>query len=271
MHPELAIVGFTNIDVNVTPTSRTVLPGGAGYFAAIAASRITSSVGLVTRIGNDFDTTFLRSRVSNAGVHVDKNERSGRSYLVYASDSDKRERSITVDIGANKNLSPGDVPTSWLPHLKIIHIATMPPDQQSEFIHFFRKKAEQALLTFDTDIFLLKDQQTKQKVKSNIHSIDFAFVNRDEYAVLKSTVDRLDHAIVKLDKDGAMYLSKGKIEKVAHGTSVVAVDATGAGDVFAGTFLACRLVGYSLTRSLQESVKIATLSVTRVGVDHLFS
>lgn len=271
MYPELAVIGFTNIDVNTTPSTKMILQGGAGYFAAIAASRIIPNVGLVARVGNDFDPTFLLSRVTSDGVHIDQKEQSGRSYQIYSSDFDKSKRTITIELGANKNLSPSDIPAGWLPNLKIVHIATMPPDQQSEFIHYLRKRAGRVFLSFDTDIFLLNDQHTKRAVEDSLQNIDLAFVNRAEYAALKPVIDQRDHTVVKLDKDGAMYLTKGKIEKVAHGTPVVAVDATGAGDIFAGTFLACRLIGHTLTQSLKKAVEVATLSVTRVGVDHLFS
>jgi len=76
---KLVIIGYTNIDINVTPSSTTTLPGGGAYFAAIAASRVINSVGLVTRIGKDYDPTFLLSRVLPDGVHISKDKVNARS------------------------------------------------------------------------------------------------------------------------------------------------------------------------------------------------
>lgn len=271
MKPEFGVIGYTNIDINRTPSTETILPGGAGYFSAIAASRIVNPVGFVTRIGYDFNPAFLLTRVLPEGVHQIMDQSSARSIQIYHSDTDKTNRDIEVQWGINLDLNTHDIPPSWLSTLRFVHVATMKPDQQSMFIQHLKQSNPNIMLSMDTDMFLLKEQSQKDQIIQNMRLVDFIFVNRHEYNMLKPVVDQAPHAVVKLDKDGAMYLSHGY--NLVHVSTVAqdAVDATGAGDVFAGTFLACRLIGYSLTRSLEESVKIATRSVTRVGVEHLFS
>lgn len=271
MQPELGIVGYTNIDINRTPSTETTLPGGAGYFAAIAASRIIRPVGFVTRIGNDFDPTFLLTRVLPEGVHLIPDRPAAKSIQTYFSDSDKRRRDIDIQWGVNLDLCPADIPDSWLSTLQLVHVATMKPKQQSVFIHYLKHMNPHILLSFDTDIFLLKNSSTKDQIAENIRCVDLVFVNRDEYTELKPIVDRLPHAVVKLDKDGAMYLSYGKTLFYIPAIPRDAVDATGAGDIFAGTFLASRLSGAHVDESLKQAVTVATESISRIGVEHLFT
>lgn len=268
-HPKFVTVGYVNIDINVTPSKKTVLPGGAAYFAALAASRIIKPVGLVTRIGSDYKNPLLFKRVQSEGITVVKNKKTPRSTQIYYSDTDLTKRDITMDWGVAPDINPQDFPKVWLQEAEIIHIATMPPLQQKSFIDFLTKHTK-ALLSIDTDVFLLKDPKSKKQVIENFLHCDIVFANRVEYASLKPLFKKLKHAVIKLDKEGAIILEHGIIKTRYKGKKVQAVDVTGAGDIFAGTYLAGKLKGYPEERCLQEACETATLSVTREGVTHLF-
>lgn len=269
-YPELIFIGHTNIDINITPHSKTVLPGGAAYFGALAASRILQPIGLVTRIGNDFDATFLLKHVLPEGVHKIPDKQSTTSTNTYFSETDLTDRDMKLTIGVSADIVPEDFPREWLRHAKYIHISTMPPLQQYLFIPFLREHAPQAKLTIDTDIYLLKDEAIIKLVEKNLSLADIVFANRVEYKILKETIENGHEAIVKLDEEGALYMKDKKTIADAKAKKVNPIDVTGAGDIFAGTFLAYRTKGESIEKSLQEATNAATESVTKEGINHLF-
>lgn len=266
--PQLIFVGYTNIDENRRPDGITVLPGGAAYFGSAAASLVTRPIGLVTRIGEDFDRSLLE-RVSQEGIHVIKDIPTGRSTQIYHSLKDLTQRDISVEWGVNPDLNPEDFPHEWLSSATHIHIATMLPTQQQIFIRYLREKAPQAKLSIDTDLVFLQDEATRTLVAQNFGQIDLAFVNRREYELLKDVVDTREEAIVKLDEEGAIYLRRGIQQVQAQTRRVKPVDVTGAGDVFAGTFLASRAMHEPVDISLQRATDTATKSVTQIGITHV--
>lgn len=268
--PKLVFVGYTNIDINITPMGITTLPGGGAYFAAIAASLFTQPIGLVTRIGRDFESTFLLSRVLAEGVTIVPDKPNGRSTQTYHSPDDPTDRMIDIEMGVNPDLKPADFPLTWLQSVEIVHVATMSPLQQAAFITFLRAQAPQVKISLDTDYCFFDDSDMLAQLKKNFAQVDIAFVNRREYVVLRDVVDTLPEAIVKYDKDGAVYLRKGrKISQVAA-EPVVVQDATGAGDVLAGMYLAHMVMGQTAQMALGRGVAIATEAVQEVGVSHLF-
>lgn len=268
--PKLIFIGYTNIDINITPKGQTTLPGGAAYFAAIAASRITRPIGLVTRIGTDFDPQFLLTRVLPEGIHIIADKPTAKSTQVYHSATDLTDRDISLDWGVAPDIHPLDIPNHWLSFAKILHIATMPPFQQKVFLDYLKIHAPQAKISIDTDIFLLKNPTSKKEVETNFRKADVIFANRREYESLRKIIDQAPEAIIKLDQEGARLLRHGKIIATAHTKRVEPMDSTGAGDIFAGTFLACRLQGETDEKCLGKAVEIATQSVTKYGVAHLF-
>jgi len=268
--PELIVVGYTNIDINVTPSKKSIHPGGAAYFVAVASSLVLQPVGLVTRIGTDFDTTFLFQRVLTEGVHIIQDKPTAKSTQIYRSDTDLTDRDITLDWGVAPEVCPDDIPKQWLSHAKYIHIGTMPPKQQAPFLPYLRKHAPQAKISIDSDIFLLSDPQNVKTVTENFGNADIIFVNRREYEVLKDVVDIHPFVIFKKDKDGAVFLKKGTVVTETHAASINPVDVTGAGDILAGTFLAHLTHGDDVQTSLKEATIIATISVTKEGIEHLF-
>lgn len=268
--PEIAVIGYVAQDINITPSERTTLPGGAAYFSAIAASRITEPVGLVTRIGSDFPADFLLSRVLKKGVITIDGGTTPVSTQIYLSDTDHTQRDIVFNPGVGESLKGEDIPEEWLTFLKLIHVATMIPSQQHAVIEFIRTHAPQARISIDTDSSFLNDEEHAKTLKKSFEASNIAFANRKEYELMGDTIEALPAAVVKLDKDGALYMEKGKVKARTKTRQVEAVDVTGAGDIFAGTFLACLMEEFSLQESLNKAAEVATESVTQKGVNHLF-
>lgn len=270
MYPKILFVGYVVKDINVFSDRKVLLPGGAAYFAALAASLLIQPVGLVTRIGGDYNTNFLFSRILKQGIHTSSKKKTGTSIMTYLSKTDLTQRDMKVECGVTRDIQPKDIPKKWHPLPVHIHIATMPPEQQKLFVDFVKVKMKNAVISIDTDIAWLKADENREIVHYNFSKCDIVFANRLEYDILKSTVDKACEAIVKLDEDGAYILKKGKVVERVPAKKVKPVDVTGAGDIFAGTYLAMRSKGKSIHESLTRATETATLSVTKEGVEHLF-
>lgn len=269
-YPELVIIGYTNIDINISPNNKTILPGGAAYFVACAASLETKNVGLVTRIGFDFDPKFLLTRVAEEGVKIINDKETAKSIQTYHSD-DPTDRDVELKKGVAQDLNPRDIPNDWIENAKIIHVATMPPEYQGIFLKYVKNhKKDDTILSTDTELSFVKNSALKPQIIENLKMADLLFVNRLEYELLKTDVSNIKEIIVKKDKDGAVYILNSKIDSKVKTKTVNAVDSTGAGDVFAGTYLACRINGKSVDDSLEQAANIATKSIVKEGVSHLF-
>lgn len=271
VNPKLVIIGYTNIDVNITPKSKTILPGGAAYFVACAASLTTKPVGLVTRVGYDFDPTFLLTRVLPEGVKIIKDKETAKSIQTYYSEEDPTQRDVKLEQGVAQDLNPADIPQGWLEKAEIIHVGTMPPQYQKVFLEYVKKnKKPETILSTDTELSFVKNPELQPQIIENLALADLVFVNRLEYELLKEHLDKIQHVIIKLDKDGAIYKHKGVEEARVSTSKVTPVDSTGAGDIFAGTFLANRVNGASIKESLEKSAEVATESIEKEGMMHLF-
>lgn len=268
--PKLIVIGYTNIDINITPSSRTVLPGGAAYFASCAASLYTKNIGLVTRVGYDFDPAFLLTRVLPEGVHRIADKQTAKSTQTYHSETDPTKRDVLLEKGVAQDLCPSDIPEVWLKSATHIHVGTMPPEYQKKFIDYLKTQNLPACISSDTELSFIRDPALKPGIIENLNKCDLVFVNRAEYELLKNDLQNVRRMIIKYDKDGAVYFEDGT-EKGRIGTSkVYVVDATGAGDVFAGVFLACQSEGKSIPESLKAAAKTATKSIEQKGILHLF-
>lgn len=268
--PKLIVIGYTNIDINITPSKKTVHPGGAAYFAACAASLYLQPVGLVTRVGNDFDPTFLLTRVMPEGVHIISDKETAKSIQTYHSETDPTKRDVVLEKGVAQDLNPQDIPSQWLENAEYIHVGTMPPQYQKTFIDFLISKNLKASISTDTELSFLKNNDLKTGIIENVKKCDLVFVNRAEYEILKDELQSVKKLVIKYDKDGAVYVEDKQERGKVSTHSVNVVDATGAGDIFAGVFLACRVLGRTIEESLKEAAKTATLSIEKEGIKHLF-
>jgi len=266
----LIVVGYATIDININPEKKSVLPGGAAYFVSLAASLYIKKIGLITRIGIDFDKRFFYRRLLSQGIKVIKSGKTMKSIQTYHSLVDLTDRSIDWEWGVAPSLNTKDIPQAWLKTARWVHVATMPPAHQQKFVRFLKIKAPQAKMSIDTDLVFLKDKENLKIIKNNFKMADLVFVNRREYKILKPFLDKLKQVVVKLDEAGAKYLEKGKMICRVKAKKVKVKEVTGAGDIFAGAFIANQYLGKSIKQCLKIATDLATKSVTKEGVQHLF-
>src|SRR4051794_35747643 len=78
--PDLVIYGHAGFDISLISGRSTRAPGGAAYYAALAASLVNRSTGIVTVLGEDFPISGLQSlQIDTSGILL----KDGGSALFY--------------------------------------------------------------------------------------------------------------------------------------------------------------------------------------------
>ncbi|MDR0463069.1 MAG: carbohydrate kinase family protein [Pseudomonadales bacterium] len=265
MAKKLIFIGLINQDIDRTPTKETTAPGGAVYFAALAAARngLNENVEMVGRVGTDFDLMQIRKKIGESGIIVDAEMPSTKSIQIYHSDTDLTDRDIEFEPGASLQLTPNDIPKHWLTSENFFHIATMPPAMQGMFVDFFNNHPEKLSFSIDTDLTFLSDEENLKQVKHNFAEADLVFVNRREAEALGDVLPKLKQVILKLDKDGAQFWQAGQKLFDVSCPKVEVVNATGAGDILAGTYLSNKeLKEMSEEEALTDAIAQASLATT---------
>lgn len=289
MTQPIVVVGSLNVDlvmgVDRAPKSGESLRantfetfiGGKGLNQAIAAARQGASVRMVGRIGADVFGSKLRAVVEREGIES--------RFLLTTPDTPTGVANIMVDVraentmlvyaGANGKVTPQDV-----------HAAS--PDFQGAAVMLtqleipmetVRAAAEQARAM---GVRVVLVPAPKRSVPTEILRLaDIIIANREEIseALPESTYDpELDArrmarlgvktVIVTLGARGAIYLEDPDGPAIAVAPYPInAVDSTGAGDAFAGAFVAAIAARLPLSAALERASAAGALACTVMGAE----
>ena len=139
-------------------------------------------------------------------------------------------------------------------------------------------KASGGTLSFDPGSFQMIEEVGVDHFLSVTRDlgIDVFLPNKEEGAVLTGATDPIDIAreldalypsalvVLKLDADGALVWQAGEAHHIPPATSKL-VDATGAGDSFAGAFLARYLGGASAVEAARCATAISAWVIQHPG------
>lgn len=259
---DLVIIGHLAFEKIENPFGIKNVLGGAGHYGIIAASLFSKNVGLVSRVGKDYDFGFLKKLgIDFRGVKKLPKEKTARFSLNYGSNFSNRV--VGLQFNAAESLSFKDIPSSYF-NSKFIHIATNTPSNQLEFIEFLRGKTK-AKLSIDTlEQYIKKWPGLVQKALSKV---DLVFINQKEKDLLEKLEDKT--LIIKKGAAGAEYVSASQRISVKAPKIQLVVDTTGSGDVLASVFLICLAKKKSIKKALQIAVNTASESVKDFGVENL--
>lgn len=267
---ELAIVGHTSYNREVTPLKeKTIIDGGA-YSAAIGASIVSNAVGFVTQVGSDFDLSLLKERGINIdGVKVVNNGKT--PFFTTYQHQDGTRTFLYSDIGLAAEVNTSTFPDNY--HTaRYVYLATLPPSHHIRWIQYL--KFQPGNLSGNSKIAVnafekfVKDHP--DETKSALLRADIIFLNEEElrmlrnYGVSSFTVP----LILTKGNKGAVYID-GTETITIPAPRVNTVDTTGAGDILAGVFLALRAKEITINKALEQAVNIASQSVTDFGIEHI--
>lgn len=291
--PSLCVVGSSNVDLTfrtcrLPRTGETIFGdafhvdyGGKGANQAVIAAKIGARVTIVTKLGRDF---FARQIRYNFGVNgIDRTyvlEDKGHSTGVAAIFvDDQAQNCIIVIPGANRNLVPEEVrqSSSAIQAAKVVLCQLEIPLETTLEAFRIAKAAGVRTVLNPAPAISLPDEL--------LQLTDYCIPNETEIELLTGqaagTVEKAETAartllqrgprtvIVTLGEQGVLVVTSEKAEHFPA-VPVEAVDTTGAGDAFIGTFGYLLAEGMPLAESVRRANALAALSVTQLGTQLAF-
>ena len=271
----IAVVGSINLDLVVTVErhpapgetviggDRRELPGGKGANQAVAVARLGAPVAMVGRVGPDAQGGRLRDHLANEGIdveHVTVDDDAPTGMALIAVDG-SGENTIVVSPGANAHVGTGDVEAAG----EVLAGAAVTLLQ-----HEVPGSAVSAAIAAAGGIVVLNPAPARALARE----VDVLVPNRGELSKLAGRegdpvdlargLERAKAVVVTLGAEGVAVVEGERVEHI-EAPRVHAVDSTGAGDAFCGALAQALADGADLVEAARWAVRVAAVSVTRVG------
>ena len=258
-------------------------PGGSAANLAVWAKRCGLETRFVGKIGRDRFGQLAREDLDNEKVShhfVETDAHLTGSVAVFVDQTG--ERSMVSGHGADFYLIPSELPRNLITSSSHLHLTawsffTDPPRSAARIA---AQLAHQNNLTisFDPASFQMIQEMGVEQFLSWTKdlNINIFFPNFDEgrvltgcdepEAIVRSLANIYDNALIilKLDADGALVFDGKTATQIAPATNNL-VDATGAGDSFAGAFLAHYLKSNSAVDAAKFATKVAAWVIEHLG------
>lgn len=280
---DLVGIGNPVYDEIVTPWVKTEgrVLSGCSTNACLAARKLgLKKVGLVGCIGRDFSDTFVRD-MEKYGIEarVKIGSQTGGFHLIY---DEHGNRTLDV-LGVAGNVGADDIPKEFL-DTRFLLLGPVLNEVPLEVVRYLRSSSS-ATIFLDPQGMVRKigsDKRivhtcNKDEINEAVRLVDFVKPNEPEIETMAGEKDplvglqwleRLKGAfpIVTLAERGSIFLEGGKLYRVpAYSTH--AVDPTGAGDVYAGSFITEYLQSRSPSEAALFASAAASVKVEQVGPD----
>lgn len=261
--------------------------GGDTSNAAIAAARAGARVGYLSRLGTDrwgdqLMDLWQRENVGNTTVLRDAQAPTGMYFVSH--DAQGHHFSYARAGSAASRMQPQDLAhwqdaiasSQWL-HLSGISLAISSSACDTAFAAMQHARSVGTRLAIDSNLRLSLWPLARAQacIRQATHLCDVFLPSLEDMTALTDLTQAQDiiqwsHAqgaaqvVLKLGVDGALA-SDGQTQRLVPGHNVSAVDATGAGDCFAGNLLARLSAGDSLWDATAYANAAAALSVQGYG------
>ncbi len=281
---DLAVAGNLLVDDIVYEDGRTRMAqaGGAVLYAALGASLWGVRVGIVSVVGDDYPRQMLDDLAARdvdlAGLrHLG---RPGlRTWLLY----EGRRRHVVhrLDGPSHAEVSPTAADLGAV-RARTVHLAPMPFDVQRDLVEALAGRRPDTSVSLDPYELLTAENQDAWK--ELLAGVDDFLLSEDEM-MLAGGLERPRPILTGLCEAAAprrIFYKRGARGGLAYdrrsgrfdewrARARSVVDATGAGDAFAGGLLAGRLLGDPLARALERGVVSAAYAVEGVGAEGLLA
>jgi 2-dehydro-3-deoxygluconokinase len=259
--------------------------GGDTMNAAIAAARQGVRVGYVTRLGDDeFGRQFLelwqQEGLDVAGVDIDREAHTAVYFIHYGPQG--HVFSYLRGGSAASRMRPEHLPIELIRSVRYFHTSAISQAISASacdtvFAAIDAARAAGVAVAYDSNLRLRlwSLPRARAVIASTIGLSDYFLPSLDDVKVLsgleqpEAIVDwahRLGarHVALKLGAEGVLASDRHRRQHVA-GHRVDCVDATGAGDCFAGSFLACLAKGEDFWQAVRYANAAAALTTTGFG------
>ena len=263
--PRLIIIGniaYDILDFSRLQNKRDSITdiGGACVFTSIPASMF-SRVGMVGKIGNDFDISkFYGYNIDLSAIQ--RINRPTTRFYTYWNSEDGQNRTVTGRVEKEMEVGSQDIPQKFL-KAKHFHLTTATPERQMEIIQFIRDNTD-ATISVDT----IDEFAEQEKCREVFDCVDIAFIDKEYKKLIEC---KAPIKVIKCGKKGCIYKSNEK--QFAVYSNIVedrdVVDKTGAGDCLNGVFLNLLVNGEKEENALRVAVDTATESIKHKGMMNL--
>lgn len=250
--------------------------GGKGANQAVAAAKLGSKVGFVSMVGDDDFGQMQLNNYKNVGIDVSTvgvgTVNSGVAPIFVDPSSDNR---IIIVKGANEELTPA-VLDKYEDEIKGAKIVVL----QQEIPLKTNYRAIEIANNYDVPVLLNPAPANDQLDINYVKRVDYFAPNETELSSLTGmpveNIDQIEAAakkmcsmgvkdmIVTLGSKGVLWVTKGET-KLIPAMHVAAVDTTGAGDSFIGSFAHYVAEGETSDVAIQHANEYAGVTVTRKG------
>lgn len=293
MNARVCVVGSANMDLTFRtarfPQPGETIPGqslhqgmgGKGANQAVAAARLAADVALIACVGDDdFGNASIEAYraegIETSLIRQAKNQPTGTAVILVDANA---ENCIIVVAGANAALTPRDIRAAakTIKHSDAVLCQLEVPLDAT--LEAFRLARAANVLT------ILTPAPAGQVTEELLQHSDVCVLNKTEISVLteqavENEADALRAAVrlrargvkrvaLTMGVEGALLVDETGPTHVPA-IQVDAVDTTGAGDAFTAALAVSLAEGLSLIDSARRAVKVAAITVTRVGTQSAF-
>ena len=284
---DITVLGIFVADISflgekIPTTGETILgdsynigPGGKGCNQAIAISRLGGKVNFISKLGNDdygklAVNKLKKDNINISNIIISKKHKTGVSGIHV--DRNTGKNAITVIRGAPESLTIDEIDINIIKRSKIFLTQLEIPLDVT--FHCLKLAKENGLINIlnpapaselKNDFFELVDYFTPNETEAEFYT--GIKINSEKDA--KNSANKLlnmgiKKVIITLGEKG-LFFSDGKEEIYLNASPVKAIDTTGAGDAFNGSFSFALLKGKPIKECLEFANKAAGLSTTKLG------
>ncbi|MBF0679037.1 MAG: sugar kinase [Devosia sp.] len=290
MKTRVLVVGDVMTDIIVKPEGPIVMgsdrraqirtrPGGSGANQAVWLAAAGADVVFAARVGaadvEGYGTHFRDLGVVPA-LASDGEMPSGVLVTIVSPDG---ERSFLTDRGANLNLSPDDLPASLLDGAGFVLVSGYslfaPGPRAAVQALFEAARARGIPCAIDPASVGFLEEVGASNFRDWVGPLDWIFANEDEARSLTGEEDLNDQiralgeqfgqVVIKRGRLGAVLGDRNGISHAQAAPAVDVVDTTGAGDAFAGGFVAALTSGLGPEECLTKGISQGAAAVQTIG------
>ncbi len=264
--PRIAVIGDIAVDYYLmlpprqsrdekrTATTSHRLPGGTGANAAVAAAALGSQVTLYSAVGTDEPGDWLVASLASRGVATGYVQRLQGSSTQATILLDGDSRQVIVDRGVADRL--GELDPGQIAAADIVYTTG-----NSNAI----RRVIEAGVGGRVVVGIEADMASDVPLASTLGNVDLIITNSAGWAMFAGKAANAVTAVETCGPEGAIIHAPACPDERIAGIRVETIDATGAGDCFAGALCHYLASGLDLAAATQLAVVAAGLSTLALG------
>ena len=283
----ISVLGIFVADISfsgnkIPTTGETILgdsynvgPGGKGCNQVIAISRLGGDVNFISKLGDDdygklAITKLKKDNIDLSNIIISKKHQTGVAGILV--DKNTGKNAINVIVGAPSTLQTNEIDLNIIKNSKIFLTQLEVPKKTTlDCLKIAKDNGVITILnpapasTLSKDFFRLIDYFTPNETEAEFYTGIKITNEKDAKKASEKLLEfGIKKIIITLGEKGIFY-TDGKKEIYIKANPVKAIDTTGAGDAFNGSFSFGLLKEKKIKECLEFANKVAGISTTKLG------